>query len=62
MIYTQEISENTYHDFDKLPNKVKKALFARKCEQCGKALTQGTQINYVVTEKGRVVWWHNHYK
>jgi hypothetical protein len=62
MIYIQEVSESTYHDFAKLPNGVRKALLERNCEQCDEKLIDEARINYVLTSDKKVIWWHNHYK
>lgn len=55
-IWVQETDEETFMRFEELPAKLQRIFKQSFCENCRDILAG--KVHYVLTDKGRIIWWH----
>lgn len=55
-LLVQETSEEVFTRFDVLPAKLQRVFKQSFCKNCNDILMG--RMHYVLTDKGRIIWWH----
>ncbi|MCK9371025.1 hypothetical protein M0R04_14030 [Candidatus Dojkabacteria bacterium] len=53
----QEVAESRFYKWNEIPPFIQRKLKRSFCINCERKLSG--QVNYVITSKNRVLWWHN---
>ncbi len=58
MIKLQEVAESSFHEWSKIPDKIREKILDKNCRNCEMELKDGN-IHYFLSDKGKIVWWHH---